>query len=136
MFTRSNASIINLDKQINKTTDKCLKLEDEIAKNKNYLETKQHEIDQIAFACDNVIEERAAIEQDLLSIGFTVEQLHKIHQPFHIQVDQHSNSSLDDLTKTSSKNSSAPKSPMSKTNNNLIRTSSKRSNDHIVVSSL
>lgn len=78
MFSRANAGVINIDKQITKATEKCKKLEDEIGFNKRDLESKQIEIERIAWVCDNKIEEQAALEQELLSRGISRQQLETI----------------------------------------------------------
>jgi hypothetical protein len=143
MFSRSNVAVINLDKLINKTFEKCKKLEEDIAKNKNYLENIQNEIDKLTLECDNIIEERISIEQNLIAKGITMEQLNKIIQQFTNQFSnqiiefQHRKSCIDNELKASSKNSIVPKSPKIKTknsnDNNLARTLSTKSNNNIVI---
>lgn len=76
IFTRASTIVNNIDKQINKTTDKCKKLEEDITWNKYELETKQNEIYQLTRTYDENLEAQSNLEQELLDKGLTIEQLY------------------------------------------------------------
>ena len=75
MFSRTNAIVNNIDKQINKNLDKSKKLDEEISINKQELNTRQDEIDNLNCKCDELIAMKYNLEQELLNIGISIEQL-------------------------------------------------------------
>jgi hypothetical protein len=76
----------NIDKQICKATDKCKKIEDQIACSKYELDTKQDEIEQLTYKYDEHLEEKSKVEEELLNNGFTIEQLNDIIMKFQFQI--------------------------------------------------
>lgn len=75
IFSRSNATMINIDKQICKTTDKCKRLEEEIEFNKHELKIKQDEIEQLTSKYEEALDEKSNLEQKLIEYGFSTEYL-------------------------------------------------------------
>lgn len=86
IFTRANATVNNIDKQICKAADKCKKIEDQIACSKYELDTKQNEIEQLTYKYDENLEEKSKVEEELLNNGFTIEQLNDIIMKFQFQI--------------------------------------------------
>ena len=140
MFSRANATVNNIDKQISKTAEKCKKLEEDITLNKNELITRQDEIEQLTRICDENLEEKSNLEQELLDKGISITQLNNIlaqsQRDFNIDVDHISNCS-------NSSNIMSPISPISpitskkKSENFFSRTFSKKpEQNHISISSV
>ena len=155
IFTRANATVNNIDKQICKAADKCKKIEDQIAWNKHELDSKQDEIEQLTYKYDENLDEKSKVEEELLNNGFTIEQLNDIIMKFQIQISNvaeylsNSNSNSNNngncdsneprpsyISLNSSKNLIHPIHPQNKNDKYPSRTFSNRSHECFAVSSV
>ena len=149
IFTRANATVNNIDKQICKATDKCKKIEDQIACSKYELDTKQNEIEQLTYKYDENLEEKSKVEEELLNNGFTIEQLNDIimKSQFQIQISNvtehlgNCNSDSNEprssyISLNGSKNPIHPKTKNDKNDKYFSRTFSNRSHECFAMSSV
>ena len=148
MFSRKNAQINNLDKQIDKTIEKCKTIEDEISSIKNELKNKEDEIEQLTSSCEEYSNEISQLETQLLDSGLVIEQINNLLSERQTQTQDykdHKDCIENDITNNSSNSSKiedtkyiskSPEKATNKLNKFLARTFSHRSRDHSTVSSI
>ena len=136
MFSRKNAQINNLDKQIEKTLEKNKTIEDEIASIKLELKNKEEEIVKLTSICDEYADEILQLETQLLESGLITETINNLLSQSQdskddINIDITTNSNKPEDTKQISK---SPQKTTNKLNKFIARTFSHRSQDHPIVS--
>lgn len=136
MFSRGNAAIINLDKQISKLVEKSNKLDEDIAKIKTHMESIQSEINKFTKECNKITQDKSNLEQELTDRGFKLVQLEELehleeikNNTIKLEEDRISNYNRSCIT--ISKKHVIPPSPVSKSGRNISRTlSTKSENTH------